>query len=122
MGTFSVAVQVGHIDGGDMERVPEAVVDTGSLHSMFPASMLEYLSVKENMRRFFTLADGNEREYAIGFARIAIDGQSDVPICAVLFGPEDTYLIGATTLETFTLMVDPDSEELVPKRLRARPI
>jgi hypothetical protein len=40
----------------------------------------------------------------------------------VLFGEEDIYLLGATTLEILKLMVDPVNQELVPAPpMRGRP-
>ena len=47
-------------------------------------------------------------------------GLYDMP-CYVMFGSEDVYLLGATTLEAFGLTVDPMDQALVPKILRARP-
>ena len=54
---------------------------------------------------------------------IAIPGASEERWpCPVIFGPEDQYLVGATTLEAFSLMVDPESALLVPRRHSARPL
>ena len=49
-------------------------------------------------------------EWEIGVAQINIDG-TEWP-CPVIFGPENQYLLGATTLEIFGLMVDPVAGEL----------
>ena len=119
MGTFTVTVGVGHIDGGDLTPV-EATVDTGAEHSMFPESLLRHLHLEPWERRYWTLADGNDVAYGCGVARLAIDDRQWH--CTVIFGPEDMYLLGATTLENFNLMVDPIEGKLVPKTLRARPI
>ena len=42
--------------------------------------------------------------------------------CPVIFGVEDEYLLGATTLEIFNLAADPVNETLVNVVRRARPI
>ena len=56
-------------------------------------------------------------------SRIGIDGIDGIEWhCPVIFGPEDQYLLGATTLEIFNLMVDPVAGELIPRVLRARPL
>ena len=39
-----------------------------------------------------------------------IDGEA-----MVVFGPEDVYLLGATTLETLLLVVDPINRRLIPE-------
>ena len=70
--------------------------------------------------------DGNQIEYGVAMARIAIPDPSfphgrQWP-CPVIFGPEDVHLLGATTLETFRLTIDPFYETLIPQQYRARPI
>ena len=55
----------------------------------------------------------------MGMARIVYDDY-DMP-CYVVFGAEDVYLLGATTLEAFGLTVDPIDQVLVPKVIRRRP-
>ena len=42
--------------------------------------------------------------------------------CPVYFCPNEEFLLGATTLEAFGLMVDPLEAGLLPKPVRARPI
>ena len=44
MGTFSTTVRVGNPAGGDTFEV-DALVDTGTSHSMFPASLLDRLRI-----------------------------------------------------------------------------
>ena len=81
--------------------------------------MLGHLHVQPRYNRILSLADGSEAEYGIGVARIAM-GVEDWP-CPVIFGPEDHYLVGATTLEIFGLMVDPVGQRLIPRIYRAKP-
>lgn len=113
MGTFRVEIGVGHPHGGDFTPV-SALVDTGATHSMMPQSLLVRLQLEPRRRRGFRMADGTRAEYGIGEARISIDGEEQT--CPVIFGPEDRYLLGATTLEIFDLMVDPTTPNprLVP--------
>ena len=61
-------------------------------------------------------SDGETRETDSGQARIAYNGVERV--CPVLFGEEDIYLLGATTLEILKLMVDPMNQELVSAHKR----
>ena len=121
MGTFSVSVGIGNPEGGDLHWV-DALVDTGATHSMVPASLLEQLLNLEPLRLLeFELGDGTIRSYGFGQARLRI-GQDEMT-CPIVFGPEDEYLLGATTLESFNLIPDTSHLSLVPApRMRARPI
>ena len=113
MGDFSVQVYVGHPYDleGDMRPV-EAVVDTGASDSMFPASLLEALHVEPEgqFRCFYANGASEFRNY--GEAAIRLDGRSK--ICPVIFGLDNQFLLGATTLEFFKLAVDPVGQELIP--------
>ena len=113
MGTFRVAIGVGHPHGGDLRPVT-ALVDTGATHSMMPETLLDALRLGPRKIMRFRMADGSRAEYGVGEARFRIEG--DEQTCTVIFGPEGRYLLGATTLEDFDLMVDPTPPEprLVP--------
>ena len=117
MGIFSVNAGIGRWDDGGLTPV-QAIVDTGSTHSMFPASLLSQMGVEPLEYGQYGLADGSVVEFGFGMANIGIEGRQ-LP-CPVIFGPNDQYLLGATTLEIFTLKVDPAEERLVPKKLHAR--
>ena len=119
MREFTVEVGLSRPGGGPAVRV-QAMVDTGSTHSVFPESLLMQLNVTPLERRTYALADGREVEYFYGMVNIDIDGRT-LP-CPVIFGAENQYLLGATTLEIFELMVDPVAAELVPRKLYTGPI
>ena len=104
MGAFRVKIGIGHPHGGDLHQV-SALVDTGAAHSMAPASLLAQLDMTPLERLRFRVADGRRVEYDVADARFSIAGRQRT--CPVIFGPEDRYLLGATTLEIFNLMVDP---------------
>ena len=104
MGTFRVEFGVGHPQGEDLHPV-SALVDTGAGHSMMPAALLEQLGLTPLERLRFKVADGRRVEYDVADARFNIFGRER--FCPVIFGPEGQYLLGATTLEIFNLMVDP---------------
>ena len=119
MGIFSVTVRVGHPEGGDLVPVT-AMVDTGSTHTVLPNSLLESLSIQRRATRNIRIADGSRVQFGYGTALIAINDEQWP--CPVIFGPENQFLLGATTLETFDLTVDPMDGELVPREHWARPI
>ena len=79
---------------------------------MMPESLLESLRLTPLETQSFVLADGRKVEYGYGMARIAIEGKERP--CPVIFGPEGNYLLGASTLEIFDLVVDPAGERLAP--------
>ena len=118
MGLFNVTIDIGS-PGVEVS----AMVDSGSIHTMAPESLLTRLGIAPLDRIGYALADGSVVEYDYGMAPISIDG-IDAPgrYCPVIFGPDDEFLLGATTLEIFNLMADPVEGRLVPRVFRARPV
>jgi clan AA aspartic protease len=111
LGTFRGWVEVGNPANGEFQRV-NALVDTGASHSMIPESLLTqtlHLSPKEEL--VFTLADGSRQSYGWGEALFKIEGSEMTS--PVVFGPEDRYLLGAPSLQSFNLTVDPIRHRLV---------
>ena len=119
MGLFEVEVGLGRMGAAELTPVT-ALVDTGAAHSVMPDSILSHLDISPLEYRPFTIADGSDVEYGYGMALFGIDGR-EFP-CPVIFGAEGQFLLGATTLQIFNLMVDPGEERLVTKPLRARAI
>ena len=119
MGLFEVQVGIGRM-GNDNTAPVKALVDTGAAHSVMPESLLKGLGSSPLEYRPYVIADGSEVEYGYGIAKFALEGR-EFP-CPVIFGSEDRFLLGATTLQIFNLMVDPAEEKLVTKPLRARTI
>ena len=119
MGVFEVQAGVGRMGANETAPVT-ALVDTGAAHSVMPESLLKGLGLSPLEYRPYSIADGSEVEYGYGIARFAFEGR-DFP-CPVIFGSGDQFLLGATTLQIFNLMVDPAEGRLVTKPLRARTI
>ena len=112
MGTFTVSLQVGDLEGRQYVEV-EALVDTGATHTMVPSQVLTQLGLEAVEQVSFQLADDRVVDYDVGEARIRIDGRERTTL--VVFGPEETEpLLGATTLQLFNLAVDPVQERLIP--------
>jgi hypothetical protein len=64
-------------------------------------------------RRQFRLADGSVIELPIGDVPLRIRGEVRTSVC--IFGPEGSEeLLGAFTMEAFSLAADPVNETLVP--------
>ena len=112
MGTFTVPVLVGNPSSAARETV-HALVDTGATFSVMPASMLRRLGIEPTRTRRLRLANGQVEERQTGMAFFEVQGiDGDV---MVVFGPENLYLLGATTLEVLLLVVDPINKQLIPE-------
>ena len=112
MGTFSVDVEIGDPDGREFVVV-NALADTGATYSAVPGSLLRRLGVEPRAIRRFSLADGRVARLPMGATTMRLVGEEwSVP---VIFAPEDARpLLGATALDAFGLMADPDEGRLVP--------
>ena len=111
MSTYTVPVKIGNPAGGPL--VPaHPVVDAVADHSVFPASVLTRLDIAPLERIPFRRADGSCADYDLGIARIAIDARARP--CPIVFGPEGTSRLGASTLAIFNLEDDPLNRRLLP--------
>ncbi|MFQ6029881.1 MAG: retroviral-like aspartic protease family protein [Dehalococcoidia bacterium] len=112
MGTFTVSIQVGDLTGQRFVA-QEALVDTGATYTSIPGSILRQMGVAERESRSFEMADDRVVQYPVGYATIRLDGREIIAM--VVFAEEGSApLLGATTLETAGLAVDPVHQSLVP--------
>lgn len=113
MGTFHAAVRVGNPDGPRRAVLVSALVDTGAAYTVMPAALLTRLGIipAESGHRF-RLADGQRVEYDMGNALLIIGDR--MKVCAVVFGRDGQFLLGANALELFQLLVNPFNERLEP--------
>ena len=112
MGTFSVQLTLGNPSFATRETV-DALVDTGATFSVMPASLLHRLGIEPTRTRRLRFANGQVEERQTGMAFFEVDGIDGEAM--VVFGPENLYLLGATTLEVLLLVVDPINKQLVPE-------
>ena len=111
MGTFKVEIGVSDGNGGRTERI-EALVDTGAAFSVLPGTVLQRLGIHPDDEEVFTYGDGRTEKLSIGQACITVGGKRSVS--PVVFGKENRYLLGATTLQTLRLVADTSSHRLIP--------
>jgi excinuclease ABC subunit B len=98
---------------GQRERL-EALVDTGATFSAFPTPLLERLGIRPHRAMRFRLADGQEQQWPLGWARVEVMGIEEQVLVA--FAPEGAPpIIGAHTLQSLGLVVDPVEHRLMPK-------
>ena len=111
MGTFSVAMEIGEPQGQRWRPV-EALADTGAAYAVIPASVLQELGVVPHDRRRFALADNREVELAVGHIWVRLEDRSAIVLAVC--GESEDALVGAVTLETLGLGLDPVRRRLVP--------
>ena len=112
MGTFNVPATVGNPNTAARERV-SALVNTGSTFSVLPADLLARLGIAPTRTRRLRLADGSVQEYQTGTAYFEVYGSDGE--ATVVFGPASVYMLGTTTLEDLSFVVDPVNQRLLPE-------
>jgi len=109
----------GKVSRAGRRRRPLAVrflVDTGAVYTVLPENVWRALRLKGARVAEFTLADGTTIRRDVSECRVQVEGHiATSPV--VLGGPDDAPLLGAVTLETLGLMVNPLTRELLPMRL-----
>ncbi len=112
MGVFHVELEIGDPRGQNYQIV-EAMVDSGATYTTMPASLLRGLGVEPRNNRTFVLADGSQIRRGLGQTWFRLEGEEY--ISPVIFWDEDTTpLLGAVTLEIFSLGIDPVNGRLIP--------
>ena len=98
------------------QRELEFLIDSGAVHSLVPLEILAELGIEPYKSVTFVLADGTKVERRVGDAYFEYRG--DGGAAPVIFGePGDEPLLGATTLESLGLVLNPLRRELYPMRM-----
>ncbi len=109
-----MALDIGDPQGQRWETV-EALVDTGASYTWAPRPVLERLGVQPEFRWEFETADGRVIEREVAQTRARIDGQQRITL--VVFGDDGSKpMLGAYTLEGFSLAPDPVNRRLIRVR------
>ena len=112
MSTFEVTIKIGDLEGHASEEI-SALVDTGATATVIPSSILRRLGVLPTTRRTFEYANGDEADLDMGQARVTVEERET--FTWVIFGDDGAgSLLGALTLESLFLGVDPFNERLIP--------
>src|SRR5439155_24645771 len=92
------------------------LVDSGAVYSVVPGSTLKKLGVRPYRKVDFALADGTTITRKVGDAYFEFRGEGGA--APVIFGEKgDEPLLGATTLESIGLVLDPFKRRLIPMRM-----
>ena len=112
MGTFQVRIGVSDGNSGATQWV-SALVDMGATYTVLPNSVLrDRVGVSPDEQMEFTFADGRRVLLPVGEARLYVEGKEATN--RVVFGEEDQYLLGATTLQVLGLIPDTTRHRLIP--------
>jgi clan AA aspartic protease len=112
MATFRYPVTLLSLDR--TQRVTlEMLVDTGATYTRVPEPVLQQLGYQPTFRQRLRLANGQIIERDGCEAIVEIDEAQRTTV--VIFGdPTSEPLLGAVTLEQFSLAPDPVSQRLIP--------
>jgi len=92
------------------------LVDSGAVYSLVPTPVLKALGIRPHREVDFTLADGTTIIRQVGDAYFEFRGEGGA--APVIFGEKgDEPLLGATTLESLRLVLDPFKRRLIPMRM-----
>lgn len=112
MGTFRYPITLYSQDGSRPHKV-EGLVDTGATYAWVPYPILSELGYEPRFRRRLRLANGKVIEREGCTVLVELDGER-LPTPTIFGDPDTEILIGAVTLEQFSLAPDPIARKLVP--------
>lgn len=90
--------------------------DSGAIYTVLPGNIVKKLGLKPAFEQEFSLADGTPVKRPVGSATINYEGR-ELTIPVVLGENGDNALLGATTLESFGLVLDPFKQKLHQRKL-----
>ncbi len=112
MGTFHHRIELAAGPAGPFESL-DALADSGATYSLVPKAVLTRLGIAPVDVQTFVIADGCRPERELGEAVVRIDGRNRTTV--VVFGDDEAEpLLGAVTLESFGLGIDPVGRQLIP--------
>jgi predicted aspartyl protease len=110
---MGIAYIEGTVRAGRRAARVRFMVDTGALYTVLPQRIWRTLRLKPARALEFTLADGSTITRNISECRIELaDRSATSPV--VLGERDDGPLLGAVTLETLGLMVNPLTRRVIP--------
>ena len=112
MGIIFLKVKIVNPERPKKAQMCEFLVDSGTVYSVVPQSILKKLGIKPTSFREFILANGEIIQKSVGNAYFEYEGQ--IGAAPVVFGDEDVFLLGATTLGALGLILDPIRRQLKP--------
>ena len=94
----------------------EFLVDSGAVYSLVPGKILDELGIEPYKEMSFSLADGTVLKRRVCSAYFEYEGEGGP--APVVYGEEgDEALLGATTLKSLGLVLNPFTRTLHPMRM-----
>ncbi len=113
MGLTYLEIDVGNPADPDTTERIQFLIDSGAVYSVVPTPVLDRLDIRPLSEQQFRLANGTTMTRKKGGALFRYGER--VGVSDVIFGEEgDSNLLGATTLESLGLILDPLKRELRP--------
>lgn len=111
MGLTTLEIEVGNPANPEVMEKIDFLIDSGAIYSVVPAPILEKLGIKPLTQEVFRLANGEKIVRKKGGAVFKYGDR--IGVADVIFGePGDSVLLGAFTLESLGLSLDPLRREL----------
>ncbi len=100
------------------EKIAEVnfLIDSGTVYSLVPGKVLDALDIEPYREMIFSLADGTLIKRRVCSAYFEYEGEGG-PAPEVYGEEGDEPLLGATTLESLGLVLNPFSRTLHPMRM-----
>ena len=92
------------------------LVDSGAVYSLLPGKIFDELGIEPHRTMTFSLADGSKLERKVCSAYYEYEGEGG-PAPVVYREEGDEPLLGATTLESLGLVLNPFTRTLHPMRM-----
>jgi len=118
MGMFEVKVKLANLTAPSRVQEVSLLVDTGATLSWIPGETLQRIGVAPFSRMPFSLADGRLLQREVAAVLLMVDGRK-AAVTVALGEPGEDAVLGATALESLGFVVDPVSQKLLPRNLRA---
>ena len=116
MGITNVIMRVREHRKSENTAELEFLVDSGAVYSLVPGKILDELGIEPYKEMSFSLADGTSIRRRISSAYFEYEGEGGP--APVVYGEEGvTPLLGATTLESMGLVLNPFTRTLHRMRM-----
>jgi clan AA aspartic protease len=116
VGITKVSIKIINPEKPEIVLKDKFLVDSGASFTVIPANMAKKLELKPIYDKEFVLADGKVVKRKIGTAIISLNGTA-LPSPVVLGKKNDSKLLGALTLESHGLALDPFERRLYKAKL-----
>ena len=111
MGMSHIDIEIANVSAPERRETVHFLVDSGATYSVVPGELLERLGIAPHATQRFNLANGEQITRKKGTALFKLGDRTGG--ADVIFGePGDSNLLGAFTLETLGLALDPLRREV----------